>query len=131
VDTGLNLVHVDDVAVGHVLAFERGRIGERYILGGENMSLREILQAIAEISGKHAPRLRVPHSVVLPLAYLCETWARLSGAEPWITVDGVRLSKKYMYFSTNKAKRELGFEARPARQALVDAITWFRQHDYC
>lgn len=131
VDTGLNLVHVDDVAVGHVLAFERGRIGERYILGGENMSLREILQVIAEISGKHAPRLRVPHSVVLPLAYLCETWARLSGAEPWITVDGVRLSKKYMYFSTNKAERELGFDARPVRQALVDAIAWFRQHDYC
>ena len=131
VETGLNLVHVDDVAVGHVLAFERGRIGERYILGAENMSLRDILQAIAEISGKRAPRLRVPHSVVLPIAYVCEAWARLSSTEPWITVDGVRLSKKHMYFSTAKAKRELGFEVRPVRQALVDAINWFREHNYC
>ncbi len=131
VETGLNLVHVDDVAIGHVLAFERGRIGERYILGAENMSLRDILQAVGEISGKHAPRLRVPHSVVLPLAYACETWARLSGSEPWITVDGVRLAKKHMYFSTNKARREFGFDPRPARQALVDAISWFRQHNYC
>ncbi len=131
VETGLNLVHVDDVAIGHVLAFERGRIGERYILGAENMSLRDILQAIAEISGKHAPHLRLPHGVVLPLAYVCETWARLSGTEPWITVDGVRLAKKHMYFSTNKARRELGFDPRPARQALVDAIAWFRQHNYC
>jgi dihydroflavonol-4-reductase len=131
VETGLNLVHVDDVATGHLLAFERGRIGERYILGAENMSLRDILQAIAEISGRHAPRLRVPHSVILPLAYVCETWARVSGSEPWITVDGVRLSKKHMYFSTAKGKRELGFDPRPARQALVDAISWFRQHNYC
>lgn len=131
VETGLNLVHVDDVAVGHVLAFERGRIGERYILGAENMSLRDILQAIAEISGKRAPRLRVPHSVVLPIAYACEAWARLSGSEPWITVDGVRLSKKHMYFSTAKARSELGFEVRPVRQALVDAINWFREHNYC
>lgn len=131
VETGLNLVHVDDVAVGHVLALERGRIGERYILGAENMSLRDILRAIAEISGKHAPHLRLPHSVVLPLAYVCETWARLSGSEPWITVDGVRLAKKHMYFSADKARRELGFDPRPARQALVDAIAWFRQHNYC
>jgi dihydroflavonol-4-reductase len=131
VETGLNLVHVDDVAIGHVLAFERGRIGERYILGAENMSLRDILAAVAEISGKHAPRVRVPHSVILPLAYVCEIWARLSGIEPWITVDGVRLSKKHMYFSADKAKRELGFDPRPAREALVDAITWFRQHNYC
>jgi dihydroflavonol-4-reductase len=131
VDTGLNLVHVDDVAIGHVLAFERGRIGERYILGAENMSLRDILSAVAEISGKHAPRLQVPHSVVLPLAYACEIWARLSGSEPWITVDAVRLSKKHMYFSTDKAKHELGFEPRPAREGLVDAIAWFHQHHYC
>jgi dihydroflavonol-4-reductase len=131
VETGLNLVHVDDVAIGHLLAFERGRIGERYILGAENMSLRDILAAVAEISGTHAPRLRVPHTVVLPLAYACETWARLSGSEPWITVDGVRLARKHMYFSTNKARRELGFDPRPAKQALIDAITWFRQHHYC
>lgn len=131
VDTGLNVVHVDDVATGHVLAFERGRIGQRYILGACNMTLIEILRAIAEISGHRPPRLRLPPNVVLPFAYLSEMWARMTGGEPRISVDGVRLAKKYMFFSIDKARRELGFDPRPVDQALRDAIDWFRQHDYC
>lgn len=131
VDTGLNVVHVDDVATGHVLAFERGRIGQRYILGACNMTLIEILRAIAEISGHRPPRLRLPPNVVLPFAYLSEMWARMTGGEPRISVDGVRLAKKYMFFSIDKARRELGFDPRPVEQALRDAIDWFRQHDYC
>lgn len=129
VDTGLNLVHVDDAAAGHLLAFERGTVGERYILGGYNMSLRDILTEIAVISGRPAPWIRLPHNLVLPIAYVSEAIARLThGAEPRVTVEGVKLSKKYMFFSSDKARRELGFETRPAVESLADAINWFRQN---
>ncbi len=131
VDTGLNVVHVDDVGAGHVLAFERGRVGQRYILGARNMTLIDILQAIARISGRRPPRLRVPANVILPFAYVSEIWARLTGAEPRISVDGVRLARKYMFFSIDKARRELGFDPRPVEEALHDAIGWFREHGYC
>lgn len=131
VDTGLNVVHVDDVGTGHVLAFERGRIGQRYILGARNMTLIEILQAIAQISGQRPPRLRLPPNMILPVAYLSEIWARLTGGEPRISVDGLRLARKYMFFSIDKAKRELGFDPRPVEEALRDAIGWFREHNYC
>jgi len=130
VDTGLNIVHVDDVARGHLLAFERGRVGERYVLGGTDMSLRDVLVEIASIVGRRPPRVRLPHALVLPLAHVAETFARLSGGETRITVDGVRMSRHYMYFSSDKAGRELGYHWRPARQALEDAITWFRNHSY-
>jgi dihydroflavonol-4-reductase len=126
VDTGLNLVHVDDVAEGHLLAFERGKIGERYILGGHNLSLREILEAIARITGRPAPRIRLPHEAVMPIAYLSEAWAWLThGPEPRATVDGVRMSKKLMFFSSEKARRELSYQARPVEEALRDAVAWF------
>ncbi|MFQ5935374.1 MAG: hopanoid-associated sugar epimerase [Acidiferrobacterales bacterium] len=132
VDTGLNLVHVDDVAQGHLLALERGRVGERYILGAHNMSLREILAALARISGQPAPRLRLPHNLVLPVAYVSEAWARITkGGEPRVTVDGVRLAKKFMFFSIEKAKREIGYKPRPVEQALADAVNWFRDQGYC
>jgi dihydroflavonol-4-reductase len=131
VDTGLNVVHVDDVGAGHVLAFERGRIGQRYILGARNMTLIEILQTIAQISGRRPPRLRLPPNAILPFAYLSEIWARLTGGEPRISVDGVRLARKYMFFSIDKARRELGFDPRPVEEALRDAIGWFREHGYC
>ncbi len=132
VDTGLNLVHVDDVAIGHLLAFERGKIGERYILGACNMSLKEILATIADITGQRPPKVRLPHSLVMPVAYISEAWARVTkGGEPRVTVDGVRLSKKYMFFSTEKAKRELGFSPRPVEEALQEAISWFRGNGYC
>lgn len=132
VDTGLNLVHVDDVAQGHLLAFERGVVGERYILGGRNMTLQEILTEIARISGQKPPRVKLPHNLVLPIAYLSEAWAWLTnGPEPRATVDGVRLSKKYMFFSIEKARRELGFNPRPVEEALKDAVEWFRANGYC
>jgi dihydroflavonol-4-reductase len=132
VDTGLNLVHVDDVAIGHLLAFERGKIGERYILGARNMSLKEILATIADITGQRPPMIRLPHSLVIPIAYISQAWARVTkGGEPRVTVDGVRLSKKYMFFSTEKAKRELGFSPRPVEEALQGAISWFRENGYC
>lgn len=132
VDTGLNLVHVDDVAQGHLLAFERGVVGERYILGGRNMTLQEILTEVARISGQKPPRVKLPHNLVLPIAYLSEAWAWLTnGPEPRATVDGVRLSKKYMFFSIEKARRELGFNPRPVEEALKDAVEWFRANGYC
>lgn len=131
VDTGLNVVHVDDVAEGHVLAHARGRAGERYILGGENMSLRQILEEVARLTGRSPPGIRLPHDIVLPVAYLAEAVARMTGGrEPIVTVDGVKLAKKFMYFTSDKARRELGYRARPAREAISDAIAWFRDNGY-
>lgn len=127
VDTGLNIVHVDDVANGHWLAFERGAVGERYILGGFDMSLRDMLAEIADIAGRAPPWLRLPHAAVMPIAYAAEAWARLTGMNPIATVEEVRMSKKRMFFSSAKAQRELGYAARPARQALEDAVRWFQQ----
>jgi dihydroflavonol-4-reductase len=131
VDTGLNLIHVDDVANGHLLAFERGAIGERYILGGHNMTLKEILAAVAALVGHAPPRVRLPYNLVLPFAYAAQAWARLTdGAEPRVTVDAVRLSKKRMFFKSDKAQRDLGLFARPVEAALADAVQWFQQNGY-
>jgi dihydroflavonol-4-reductase len=128
VDTGLNIVHVDDVARGHLLARDKGRVGARYVLGGENLSLAEILGRIAALTGGRAPRVRLPTAAVLPIAYAAEAWARVSGKEPFVTVDGVRLARKRMFFSHARATAELGYAARPADEALTDAIAWFRDH---
>jgi dihydroflavonol-4-reductase len=128
VDTGLNIVHVDDVAAGHLLAYERGRAGERYILGGQDMSLREILQMIARLEGRSPPRVRLPYAVVLPIAYVAEGFARLSGRSGRITLEGVRMSRKKMFFSSAKAARELGYQWRPPGQAFEDAIRWYRDN---
>ncbi len=130
VDTGLCVVHVDDVAEGHVLAYQYGRRGRRYVLGGENMSLQSILATIAELTGRRAPWLKLPHAAVLPLAHVAEAWARITGVAPNVTVDGVKLSWHRMYFSSRRAETELGYRARPAREALADAIQWFRDHGY-
>jgi len=130
VDAGLNVAHVDDVAEGHLLAFEQGQPGERYILGGTNQTLREILTLVASICDRRPPRIRLPHGVVLPIAYASELWARVTGREPVTTVDGVRLARKRMFFSTEKAIRELGYRPRPPRDALEDAVEWFRGHGY-
>ena len=131
VDTGLNVVHVDDVAAGHLLAFERGTVGERYILGGTDMSLRDILTEVARLTGRKPPSVRLPHNAVLPIAYLSEAWTRLRGrGEPLATVDGVRMSKKRMYFSSAKAERVLGYRHRPASEAIRDAVRWFRESGY-
>ncbi len=129
-DTGLNIVHVDDVAEGHLLAFEHGKIGERYILGGENLPLLDILTRVATLAGRKPPRIRIPYYGVLPLAWLSEVAACITGAaQPLIAVDGVRMTRKRMYFSSDKARRELGYAPRPAQEALADAVAWFRQHN--
>ncbi len=130
VDTGLDVVHVDDVGEGHVLAYERGARGRRYVLGGENLSLRAILTSVAELTGRHGPWFRLPHGAVLPVAHLAEACARISHRTPTITVAGVELSRHWMYFSHRRAETELGYHARPAREALADAIQWFRNHGY-
>ena len=131
VDTGLNVVHVDDVAEGHVLAFEKGEVGERYILGGENLPLKEILSTIAGITGGKAPRWRIPHGLVLPVAYGAEAWTRLTGgSEPFVTVDGLRMARKKMFFSHGKASQALGYAPRPVIDAFADAIRWFRDQGY-
>ncbi len=126
VDTGLNIVHVDDVANGHLLAFERGKSGRRYILGGQNMTLKQILETIALITGNKAPSIKLPHNLILPLAYLFEALSKITGREPLTTVDGVRLAKKKMFFSSARAEKELGYSHRPARIAIEDAVNWFR-----
>jgi dihydroflavonol-4-reductase len=130
VDTGLNIVHVDDVAEGHLAAAEKGQIGERYILGGENMSLAEILAEVSQAAGRRRPRLRLPHNVLFPVAIGAELTARITGREPLVTLDGVRMSRKKMYFSSEKAARELGYRPRPAREAIADAVSWFRANGY-
>ncbi len=130
VDTGLNVVHVDDCAEGHLLAFDRGRLGERYILGGENMTLLAMLETLSSLCGRPAPRLKLPHGLVMPLAQAAEWWARASGKEPRMTVDGVRMARKLMFFSSAKAERELGYRARPAEAALADALQWFAEQGY-
>jgi len=131
VDTGLNIAHVDDVAKGHLLAFEKGKIGERYILGGENLSLQTILGIICELIEKKPPSIRLPHNLVLPIAWCMERWAEISKKEPRATVDEVRMSKKLMYYSSDKAIKELGYEIRPAKEAIKDAIDWFIKNGYC
>jgi len=126
VDTGLNVAHVDDVAAGHLLAFDKGAVGERYILGGEDMTLAQILTEVAGLTGRRAPKVRLPHDLILPFARIAEAVASVTGKEPFATVDGLRMAKKHMFFSSAKAVRELGYTWRPAREALADAVAWFR-----
>ena len=126
VDTGLNLVHVDDVAMGHLLAHDKGQVGARYIVGAENLTLEQILSRVAALTGRRAPKVKLPTAAILPIAYAAEAWARLSGREPFVTVDGVKLARKRMFFTSAKAIRELGYTARPVDDALLDAIAWFR-----
>ena len=131
VDTGLNVVHVDDVAAGHIQAFKSGAIGERYILGGEDLSLKQILAEVAEIIGRKPPMISLPRAPLFPFAYLSEIIARLrGGTEPMLTVDGLRMSKKRMYFSSAKAQKMLGYVTRPATEALRDAVEWFTSNGY-
>lgn len=126
VDSGLNLVHVDDVAAGHLLALEKGRIGERYILGGQDVMLGEMLADIAAIVGRKPPTVRIPRTPLFPLAWANEQLARMTGGTPFLTMDSLRMAKHRMFFTSGKAEAELGYRARPYREALVDAIAWFR-----
>jgi hopanoid-associated sugar epimerase len=126
VDTGLNLVHVDDVAAGHLLAMEKGRIGERYILGGQDASLREMLAVIADLVGRRPPTVNLPRGPLYPLAWVAEAVAQVTGKEPFVTRDALTMASHHMFFTSAKAQRELGYCARPYRAAIEDALAWFR-----
>ncbi|MCB1539528.1 MAG: NAD-dependent epimerase/dehydratase family protein [Rhodoblastus sp.] len=130
VETGLNLAHVDDVAAGVVAALERGRIGERYILGGENVALSDLLAAIAPMVGRRPPRVRLPIGLIYPFAFGAEALAFVTGRTPFATREGLRLARKTMFFSDAKARRELGYTTRPYTEGLAGAIAWFRAAGY-
>ena len=125
VDTGLNVVHVDDVAAGHVAAMEKGEIGRRYILGGDDLSLRQILTQVAETVGRRPPTVAIPHGVAMLIARGAEAMARVTGSEPRATVDGVRMSRNKMFYSSKRAATELGYRWRPASDAIEAAVAWF------
>ena len=129
-DTGLNIIDVEDCARGHILAADKGRVGEKYILGNENLTLRQIFALLEELSTLPAPRFRLPHTPILLAAYLNEGLSRLTGKEPLIPLAGVQMAKKFMYFDSRKAVRELGLPQRPAREALARAVEWFRENGY-
>jgi dihydroflavonol-4-reductase len=124
VETGLNIVHVEDCAAGVVTALERGTIGERHILGGQDVTLAELLGHIAALKGRRAP-FRLPRAPLYPMAWVAEQWGRLAGTEPMLTLDGLRMAETRMFFSAAKAERVLGFSARPWQQAVEDAMAWF------
>ena len=130
IDTGLNLVHVDDVAAGHLAAWRQGRIGERYILGGQDVGLGQMLADIAGLVGRKAPTVKLLRQAIFPLAYAAEAVARFTKREPFATVDALRMAKYQMFFSSAKAERDLGYRARPYRDALADAVAWFRTAGY-
>ena len=131
VNTGLNIVHVDDVAEGHLQAYDKGRVGERYILGGQDMSLAEIVGKVAAKAGRRPPRIRLPNRPLMPLAWLAEGFTRVvGGREPMLTRDALRMARKLMFFSSAKAEAELGYRARPAEEALDEAVDWFKAEGY-
>jgi dihydroflavonol-4-reductase len=127
VECGLNLVHVDDVAAGHILAAERGVVGRRYILGGQDVTLGQMLADICAVVGRKPPRVKLPIAPLFPLAYLAEGWGQITGAEPFLTVDALKMARHHMYFSSARAQAELGYVARPYQQAIAQALAWFEQ----
>ena len=131
IDTGLNVVHVDDVALGHWLAYEKGVVGERYILSGENLTLADILGRLAILSGRKPPKIKLPITPLYPLAYAAEAWGRLTGREPMLVVDSLKMARHRMWFTSTKAEALLGYRPRPAQHALIDALAWFQAHGYC
>jgi dihydroflavonol-4-reductase len=126
IDTGLNVVHVDDVAEGHALALERGRIGERYVLGGENLLLKDLLALVADVAGRKPPTIELPEAVVWPAAWIMEMLAKLTGIPPMMTRDHIKMARHKMFYSSAKAMNELGYAPRPVRTAIEDAVSWFR-----
>jgi dihydroflavonol-4-reductase len=130
VDTGLNVVAVEDVAAGHLLADQKGRIGERYILGARNMTLKQILETLAGITGRPAPRVKMPHAVALAAGYADQCISRLTGREPQIPVEGVRMSRHRMFVESDKAERELGYKPAPVEAAFERAVRWYADHGY-
>jgi dihydroflavonol-4-reductase len=129
-DTGLNLIHVSDVAEGHLLALERGRVGEKYILGNQDLTLSAIFGLLEKVSGIPAPRYRLPYRPILFLGYLFHIVSKITGTEPLIPYEGVKMARRFMFFDSSKAVRELGLPQTPAERALAEAVTWFRDHGY-
>jgi dihydroflavonol-4-reductase len=130
VETGLNLVPVEDVAAGHLLAAERGEAGPKYILGGVNMQLKEIFDALAAITGRPAPWIRIPHALAIAVAHVSEIVARATGDEPAVPLEGARMARSTMFVDTSKARRELGFQAGSVPAALERAVRWYSEHGY-
>ena len=130
VDTGLNIAAVEDIAAGHLLAAEKGRIGERYLLGARNMTLKEILDVLAAITGRPAPRVRLPHAVAIAAAHASEFYARFTGREPQIPLEGAKMSRHRMFVASDKAARELGYTPGPVEPAFERAVRWYRDHGY-
>ena len=130
VDSGLNVVHVEDVAIGHRLAFERGTIGERYVLGGENVVLGDLLRAIARFAGRRGPLVQLPIGPLVPLAHALQAFGRMTGIAPPLTPDLLRMARHRMWFSSAKAAHDLGYRARPTEDAIADAVRWFRDNGY-
>lgn len=129
-DTGLNIIAVEDCARGHILAEQKGLVGQKYILGNANLTLRDIFDLLQDISGLSAPKVRLPYTPILLAAYLNEGLSRITGREPLIPLAGVQMAAKFMYFDSSKAVRELGLPQMPIRDALVQAVDWFRQNGY-
>jgi dihydroflavonol-4-reductase len=130
IDTGLNLVHVDDVASGHLAALRHGKIGERYILGGQDVLFSQMLHDIARRVGRRAARVRLPWRALVPVAYVAEAIAKVTGREPFATLDGVHMAKYRMFFASSKAERELGYRSRHYAEGIDDAVRWFREAGY-
>lgn len=130
VETGLNFVGVEECAAGHLLAAEKGKIGERYLLGGENLTLKAMLDTLSAITGLPAPKLKIPHGFALGVAYANTVFSRLIGREPGIPVEGVKIARHMMFVDCSRAQRELGFKAGPVSAALERAVRWYEANDY-
>ncbi len=131
-DTGLNIVHVNDVAKGHLQAFKKGKLGERYVLGGENLTFKRILEIIAEFCGHNPPKIKLPRKPLYPIAYIIENFAKLFNIRnPMLTIDMLRMAEKKMFFSSKKAEKELNYKYRSAKNALKDSIQWYIDNGYC
>jgi dihydroflavonol-4-reductase len=130
IETGMNIVDVDDVATGHLLAMQKGRIGERYILGTKNLMLREVFEILSRLTGVKAPSIKLPRLAILPLAYLNELIANLTGQPPRIPLEGVKMAKYKMHYDCSKAIKELGIPQTPPEVALEKAVRWFTSHGY-
>jgi len=130
-DTGLNVVDVRDVAAGHLAACDRGKVGERYILGAENLTLQSIFATLGKAVGRPAPRMRIPYAVAYAAGMVSTAWAGVTGKEPLAPLDGVRMARKKMWVRQDKAERELGYAPGPAATALERAVEWFRANGYC
>jgi dihydroflavonol-4-reductase len=130
IETGMNIVDVDDVAAGHLLAMQKGRVGERYILGNKNLMLREVFEMLSRLTGVKAPSIKLPRLAILPLAYLNQWLSNMTGQSPRIPLEGVKMAKYKMHYDCSKAIRELSIPQTPPEVALEKAVRWFRDHGY-